>query len=45
VVSLPFSEIMELMCSVSVDLYWFIDPYGLSLDVYSPFSRLSNFGR
>ena len=38
-------ENAELMCSVSMDIYWVIDPYGLSVDVYSSFGRLSNLER
>jgi hypothetical protein len=37
---LPF-EVPQLMGSVLMDIYWIIDPYGLSLDVYPPFGKLS----
>jgi hypothetical protein len=42
VVSYPILHIVKLMGSVLMDIYWIIDRYGLSVDVYTSFGRLSN---
>ena len=44
-VSCPVIHVVKLMSSVLMDLYWIIDPYGLSVDVYTSFGRLSDLGR
>jgi hypothetical protein len=45
VVSYPILHIVKLMSSVLMDLYWAIDPYGLSLDVYTSIGMLFYPGR